>query len=253
MKIRVLEMHNSIGANKLDLVEKVETFNYFVKLQDSLDKCFKSIENYKKIERITEEDSFDLLEDTEKLLTVDRAKLDRFQDGFYASTPSYRRRVETCQRYLGSICELIEDKTSIYLPYTSEEVDSLERWLKEALGNLTCFVYYQYELDLILAQDEVIEINDVQNRYIEQEGKDVEWLKSFANYTRELLDSCKPNIGILERYPELIEPLERVVGASLYDCRVLQLNTIMDVLNGKITIDEFQEILEKEMAENEDV
>lgn len=132
-----------------------------------------------------------------------------------------------------------EEYIKPYIPLTDEQVKHLKLLCKNAIGNLSTFIYYEFELDDTLTQiksGEEITVNiDIYNYIQEQKwdlAKTIERLKASV-------ESYRPNLPIFEAHPELEDDFYDKAGAYVHDFdlvdALLTLDDVIKVATGAIT------------------
>lgn len=244
-KVVSLEFFSSPIYKVKSVEEKVKYLEEGLKILGVL--CEKSVEVNELLtsDVKTFDNSLKLLMSLEELLNIDLETLKVFRDRCLGSTPSYRRRVSRFLDILEVALGTIEKQTFCFIPFTTEELTALNKLLSESSGNLSSFIYHQFEFKDIDNDEPIEEINDVLDYFITKQKVDDAWIKNLAKYLDSVIKSFKPSLGAFERYPELLEPFSELVGSDLYDCFNIDIKTIKDIVDGKIDIQEFSEKLEE--------
>lgn len=249
-----LKVNKGAGIPDCSTKDKFNCLDVALSAVNNYSKVYEEILKFKKLEIISSEE-FDLLMTTEDLLANDTSILNDFDIKFLGSTVSTRRRLSCFCVADKAYKDLVNENSSSFTPYTSEELDRLEEIVKSAIGNLSSFIYYQFEFDgLVNANaDEVDELNDTLDYYMREHNEDVQYLIAIANMLKNHIFACIPNIGLFELHPELLESFGDLLGVDLYDCENVDEKVMLDFFNGKITQEDFQIELEKSRAKNGDL
>lgn len=162
-------------------------------------------------------------------------------------TISIGRRLHSFSENVMEFYELSKEYTKPYIPLTEEQNKKLKSLCKSAIGNLSTFIYYEFELDDTLNQiksGEEITVNiNIYNYAKEQKwdlSKTIERLKaSVIGY--------RPNLPIFEAYPELEDDFYDNVGSYVHDFDILEeyltLDDIVKVSTG--SVDDLEKFIKK--------
>lgn len=249
-----LKVNKGAGIPEYSTKDKFKCLDVALATVNNYSNVYKEITNFKKLEVIGAEE-FDLLMTTEDLLANDTSVLNDFDIKFLGSTVSTRRRLSCFCVADKAYRDLVNENSSSFTPYTSEELDKLEEIVKSAIGNLSSFIYYQFEFDGLVNSnvEDITELNDTLDYYMREHNENVEYLVSIAEMLKNHIFACIPNIGLFELHPELLEGFGDLLGVDLYDCENVDEKTMLDFFNGKITQEDFQIELEKSRAKNGDL
>ncbi|MNM62909.1 hypothetical protein D3C81_742580 [compost metagenome] len=223
----------------LDLVTTIDTF-----VRKSMDFLESGSGDYLKSE--------ELLLDSEKILAFDRQYIMNMDNFKLATTESLRRRVEHINLCFNKSIELMENNINLFIPYTTSELEAVTAVLKECEGHLASFLLYQYGLDEFYT-GEIECVFDVIEYWMSKSKIDIEHIKNLAIYLQKAMLKFRPSMGVFEYYPDLLEPFSALVGSDLYECEDITLDIVTKVLDGNMTITEFQEYLEAQRQANEGI
>ena len=116
-----------------------------------------------------------------------------------------------------------------YIPLTLEEVNKIKYITREAIGNLSVCIYYQFSMDETIKSIANLEelVADV-NLYKYVEANSLDLNKLVLKIKESWLEN-KPSLPIFEEYPDLEEMFYELAGAYIQD---------FDALEDYITIDD---------------
>lgn len=248
-KVIALEFYSTPLYKIKSVEEKVKYLEDSLKILGAL--CDKSIEINENLESDvkTLDESLGLLMSLEELLSVDFESLVVFKERSLGSTASLRRRVTNFLEIIEVVITKVEEQTYCFSPFDTEELRDLNRLLSEASGNLSSFIYHQFEFRELDNEDSILEINDALDYFMTKQKEDDVWIKNLAKHLDSVTKSFKPTLGAFEKYPELLEPFSELVGADLYDCFNIDIKTIKDIVEGRIDVQEFSERLEEKLRD----
>ena len=251
MKIVEKSFMKLAGNNVKDVNEKVYYLEGCLSAINAINDVLMKIDTYEESSKEFD-DSILLLMDTETLLTLNLDPIETLYEKFLPSTPALIRRVNTFILAMEDAKKVIESQVELYIPYEADELKELKSNLITAVGNIACYTYFEFGFkDIYRLKDEPLkEVYDCIDMFMAKASLDEEGIKNISSLLNKLIDIYRPNIGVFERYPDLLEPFSELVGEDLYDCVDIDLKVIEDLINGKISVDDFkvqlESILEKE-------
>lgn len=221
-----------------------------------LESCIKDYEILKRaLERHKEflktssyEDSFGYLLDLEEVAGMDISAEEVINSDACGVNEVVNRRIDMFILNFKDLHKMVKGFCDDFLPLSEEDLRLLGINLKISLGQLACFLYYELSLtdysdtDESKYPDENSELDVIDYLKIKK-GWDDRDLHSFANSMFQIILECNPSMGVFEKYPDLLEPFSELVGEDLYDCIDLDLGTVLDVVEGKMSLDTFREKL----------
>jgi septum formation topological specificity factor MinE len=197
-----------------DLVEVVgdsfELLNTLVKLDIAL-KMDVSVEG-------VEWDQLDEIEAVRQELGFETLK--EFSTFKCCYNDSVQRRIDSAVHYLGLLEEQIVQVSTAFIPVDEETKKVLLKLCEIVLGDLACFIYFQFDLDKIQAQiangkkQSELEITVAVGRYLEESGKS---LTGFLEVLTEVMNNHRPTFTIFEEFPELEAEFYDIAGAYIKD------------------------------------
>lgn len=246
MRIKEMEFNSVLATLKISVEDKNRYLTQCIDVQASLYSILEEVKNYREILSPSIDEGSNLLMISEEALSLDTSLIRDIRKKFIASTPSLRRRSISFCLCFDQLCEIINNNIEVFIPYTVEELNSLEMCLKQCCGHLACFILYQFGLnDVICDFNEDVEIFDVLDFYMRKNGLDFETTRIMAIHLKDVMREFNPSMGIFEMYPDLIEPFSDLVGEEIYDAEMLDLDTVMSVINGEMSVEKFQVLLEE--------
>lgn len=198
----------------------------------------------------------DLLIRVESLLTIRNDVLFNADKQHIGSTGSIRRRLSCYRICFEEFCKEITPNVEMFLPFTTEQLTEVTTTLEETIGHLASFVEYQFgfnELLTVTSEDDVDGIYDAVDMYMRESGITLGELITLSKELQSVILACKPHMELFELYPGLLEPFSNLVGADLYDCEEIDLQTVRDVIDGKLPVEDFLETLEAMREERGDI
>lgn len=150
---------------------------------------------------------------------------------YAGNTVSVGRRLNAFSSYIAKFYKDSKEYIKPYIPLTDEQVNHLKNLCKNAIGNLSTFIYYEFELDETLNQiksGEEVTINiDIYN-YIKEQKWD---LTKTIERLKASVESYRPNLPIFEAHPELEDDFYDKVGSYVHDFDLVdELLTLDDVI-----------------------
>lgn len=243
--MKILEMRK-LGENTLyTLEEKGNLLVKCIKDFNILNSMFIKHKDFVK-NSTSFEDSFVYLLDLEEIQTM-RIDEEKFLNKNVLSiNETVDRRIDMFVLAFESLHELVSDYIADFQPLSKGDLNRLEFYLKASLGQLSCYIYYELGLksyetnDTMPSESEKLDVVDFIESNFHYDDNDITEL---ANKLSSVVLECNPSMGVFEKYPELLEPFSELVGEDLYDCIDLDLKTVMDVIEGKMPIADFNEKL----------
>lgn len=230
----------------LDVPVKSSILTEGLKVVNSLNDLRDAMWSFKTNEDSTYQDSIDLIIDYETVLNVNSEFLERCFKRCIGSTGAIRRRLVNFYGCFLSLEEILKPQVDAYTPLLEEDFDRAYLLLSEAVGQLSCFLLYQFELNKILKEKGNLEsINDAVDFWIREVDSKLETIFTVAEFLTIKVMQCNPNMGVFEKYPELLEPFCDLIGEALYDCLDIDLDTVYGIIEGRIDVDEFIHKIEK--------
>lgn len=239
-----------------DLVERVSIVRSSVKVIKELIK----FRDFLLASESTALSDFDLASDvllkSEELLNVDWSVLKATCERRLGDSASIRRRLMMFEESYKTLVNRIERNTSMWLSYDEATYTQILNTSNESLGQLCCYLYYQFSLGTVYnleEGEEIKELSDAIDYWKTDDSVSDSDLKDLVEVIFNYLLKCNPSMGVFERHPELLAPFEELVGQSIYDCEDMSLLDIKNVTSGKISPEDFIEALEKKHEKNGEV
>ncbi|MGL4950166.1 MAG: hypothetical protein ACRC5M_07260 [Anaeroplasmataceae bacterium] len=248
MKVVELVFNSTAVTGVKNLEEKVLYLKDSLKVQYEIMGIAVALENYINSTDKSFNSGIELVMDTERLLTIDTSSMEKLSTHYLPSLPSLRRRVRGFLELFSKCKEIVEEQSDAFVPYLDETSVVLMKLLKECLGQISCFIYHQFgfsELLFVDSIDEIEEIYDTMDAYMRSNSFSLKDMINIAIQLKTCINIANPLLGVFERYPELLEPFERLVGADLFDSANLDIKTIMSVIDGTTSITDFQVLLQE--------
>lgn len=145
--------------------------------------------------------------------------------------------------------ELAED----YVPLTREQITSVADYVKQALGQICYYMYYQFNLDAFMEDlnegEEDIRTDLAVYNYCDRNGIEIEDL---VKYIVEVKNTHKPHLPVFDECPDLEEEFYDIAGQYIDDTEVLEAKlTSKDVkliLSGTVNVaDLMSEIMSRKV------
>lgn len=208
------------------------SFTYLTELL-KLDKMLVTEEEFAKLYGDDEIDSFedDQLSQLEDFATLSVATcfLD-FKEGMCAPTLVLNRRVRDFVQEMENSINLAKDYAEAYIPLDEEEICKVKRHVRNTIGHLCTFVYYQFQIDVTI--DSIISGEDVQvdinlYKYLTSHNLTIQ---NICLKVKATLEKYRPTLPIFEDRPELEDDFYSVAGPYIQDFEDLEDNlTLTDV------------------------
>lgn len=242
-ELKVKELKFNVDLNLVDKVsileECISTLGSMSSIRDAMDKCRGNAEG-------DYDEAIDIILDCDKLISNNLEVLPNCKKRFIGSSGPIRRRLNGFFSNFEEFSKVLEPYLELYIPMSEEDFESAFTKLTGAIGQLACYTLYQFELSDCLKPDEdTTEISDVVDYWLRDNSNDYDSIREVAAFLGIQIHDCNPSMGVFEEYPELLEPFSSLVGSAFYDCADISAQTVMDILDGKIDVDEFLEQLEK--------
>lgn len=133
--------------------------------------------------------------------------------------------------------ELAED----YVPLTKEQIVSVADYVKQALGQLCYYMYYQFNLDAFMEDlnegEEDIQTDLALYNYCDRNGMDIETL---VKYIVEVKNTHKPHLPVFDECPDLEEEFYDIAGQYIEDTEILEAkltsNDVKLILSGTVNV-----------------
>lgn len=246
--IRELEFNKTLGGTGInDVNEKAEILKDSISLITELTGILSLVSQ----ELQSNGNDITLVLQSEQILSFDLYRLKEFNENLCGSTTALRRRMKTTLGLIDTIQGMVESAVEVFYPYSTEELLKLEELLKECIGNLSCFTYNQFGFSEFVLNEELpleeIDVYDAVDVYMKRNKKTLQDISDLATSLNNLLRKCNPKIDAFERYPELLEPFSELVGASVYDLEDIDLITVKKVIDGDMSVDEFNAMLDERL------
>lgn len=149
--------------------------------------------------------------------------LRKFSDGRCGASTAINRR---CRDFVDKeeiIRTLADSYITNYIPLSTEEVSQLRGYVQSALSHLSTFLFFMYNVDDTCCEAMIDSHNYTINIDIHRYAdKNLLNELSIATELFNLRFDYKPNINVLEQYPELEEPFYDVAGSSVEDFEALE-------------------------------
>lgn len=247
MEIVNLEMNDSTLLHRVSVEKKTALLKEGINNFKTLLEVGELMREFLKSGEQTVDAGMDLLIRVESLLTIRNDVLFDANKQHIGSSGSIRRRLECYKICFDEFCKEIAPNIEMFLPFTTEQLTEVTRMLEETIGQLASFVEYQFGFNEILSatsETDIDGIYDAVDMYMRETGASVEDLIQMSKELQSVVLACKPRMELFELYPGLLEPFSALVGADLYDCEEIDLQTVRDVVDGKMPVEDFLENLE---------
>lgn len=203
----------------------------------------------------TFQDSMNLVVSYEEFLILETSTLDFCSSVGVGTSGAIRRRITCFGACLNKVKSLLKPNVDAFIPLEEKEFQEVYQYLKEAVGQLACYISYQFGLREISSLDdssEIEEVTDAVDFWLRDKKKGLDTLRDLATYTNELVIECHPYMGVFEKYDNLLEPFMDLVGEVIYDCADITVKTVLDVIEGRLDVDEFLRDLEEKECQVQD-
>lgn len=133
--------------------------------------------------------------------------------------------------------ELAED----YVPLTREQIVNVADYVKQALGQICYYMYYQFNLDAFMEDlndgEEDISTDLALYNYCDRNGMDIETL---VKYIVEVKNTHKPHLPVFDECPDLEEEFYDIAGQYIEDTEILEAkltsNDVKLILSGTVNV-----------------
>lgn len=245
MKIVELNLNKSV-LGSIDTEDKINILSTGVMCYENMIEYLAQLQQYIKQDNTSVDDGLDLLMLIEPITTMNISYIEKFNNYVLGTNNNIRRRVLSFITSYRNTVELVEKNTSIFLPFTKDELQDVIDSLSNTVGNLICFLFYQFgfsDLYLVKDIDEVQQLNDVMDMYMRKNGISLETVIQMARNMRVELIACNPIMNVFEKYPEYLDSFVELIGEDLYDCQDATPTQIKAVVEGDLTVEELMEQL----------
>lgn len=251
MKVEKLE----VGRMSMSRFKSVDGREEFLsQCLDIINKGKTLINEFNKSFDYSLDEEFILLQDADEFLTNSIGIIEDYTEGFSSNNMSFQRRLADFNLGYKISLALIDDNTSKFIPFTRENKQEIVVELKESIGHLACYVYNYFDFKSIVeTEGNVDTIYDCMDYYMRRNNYGMDTMITIGNYLFDLMVEFNPSMGVFEKYPELVEPFSQLVGVDFYELDDLNLETVMNVVNGKTSIAEFEKMLEAKRTKNGDL
>ena len=220
-----IDMHKDIREC---LIEAFAQLNGLVEIDNVLVSEEEYVEKYGPVEYF---DEFRLDKLEEYLELPSPNVLGALGKNLGAGTEVLNRRLQAFTMFQLKIFDAVDEASAAFIPLSDEDVARLKSNIKECLGNLATFMYYQFDMDktidsIVSNQDLVINV-DLFN-YLDSNGINI---PSEVTRVKEILNKFRPSLPLFEEKPELEEPFYEIAGPYVQDFDVLEeFITLQDVM-----------------------
>lgn len=213
-------------------------------------------ERYAKTEGADLENLEDVQLDVISLLSfsLKYSSIKDFNDGFLAGSKPSLRRVHTGTHYLDLLENIVKEISAPYIPPTTQQVEDLRKVAYHVLGEISYFVYYQFDLDISkekLDKGEELEVNVSVKSYMDNTGKSIQ---DIISNVRSVMDTHKPSLTVFEAFPELEDEFYIVAGMYIKDFEAMEEfitpDMIVKVVKGELEPEKAVEMLLQLEEEN---
>ena len=241
--LKVKELKFNIDLNLVDKVsilnECISTIGAMSAIRDAMDKCRDSLDG-------EYDEAIDLILDCDRLISNGLEVLPTCKKKVIGSSGSIRRRLIGFFINYEAFARVLEPYIELYIPMKEEDFEDAFTKLTAAIGQLSCYAFYQFNLkDCEIDDSDVTEVSDVVDYWLRDNSNEYGSIREVAQFLELQIQTCNPTMGVFEKYPELLEPFSNLVGSAFYDCADISAQKVMDIIDGKIDVDEFLEQLEK--------
>lgn len=245
VEIKDTTLKDRVGIVKtgLNVIEHLNNLRVF--LNDNKEKALNDFDS-----------ASDILVYTEDMLNVPWDNLKIAFSRMLGSTPSQRRRLNFFNGSYQALLNIIDKNTTMWLPYDKESYEKIQGLIKESLGQICCYLYYQFELGTVYNledNEDIFSLSDAFDYWKTEKGVSDKELKNLVNFIFDTTLECRPTMGVFEMHPEYLEPFQEIVGQAIYDCEDVSLREIKEVVNGNVPVEDFLEELEKRHEANGDI
>lgn len=250
-------LETNISKKFLDITSQLpliveNSFTYLTELL-KLDKRLVTQEEFEELYGDEEIDSFedDQLIQLEEFATLSIApSFIDFKEGMCASTLVLNRRVRDFVQEMENSINLARDYSEAFIPLEEEEIFKVKRHVRNTIGHLSTFVYYQFQLDstidsIISGEDVRVDVNLY--KYLTSHNLTIQ---NICLKVKATLEKYRPSLPIFEDRPELEDDFYSVAGPYIQDFEDLEDNlTLADVNRVIASSDSDVEDIIKSIAE----
>lgn len=153
-----------------------------------------------------------------------------------SKNPSTHRRLRMLAQEFGRLRDLAQESTDKYLPLSKREIDNISDYIIECLGQVSYFLYYQFNVDKFMKgydnDEDELEVDVSMFNYCDSKGYDIAKVAVLINKT--MLEH-KPTLPVFDEVPELEDQFYDIVGGYVMD---------FDKLESKLTVDDVKFVIE---------
>lgn len=177
--------------------------------------------------------------------------INEYQAGMVAPTLAMSRRVNGSVTYLEQVQEQTHKFSVLMIPLTTEQIESMNKLVGLAIGELSYFIYYGFFLNRTrssILENKELEMSLPFKIMLEETHKDI---NEVLTWILNLMETHKPYIPLFEAFPLLEEEFFDLAGAYIHDFETFSeyvtIDLVRDVIEGKIDVEDAVKDLEKQM------
>lgn len=235
---------------RLDVLKKSTILTEGMKTIKQLAYLKLRMEDIREDKESTLQDNLDLIVLYEELLALDYDVLYNCGIKSIGTSGAIRRRIMSFCGLFEELRETLKPNVECFVPLDEEEFDNVYSILKESIGQLACYISYQFGFNKIKEDQPLEEITDAVDYWSRENKHTEEDIKTVGLYVNNLVMSCNPNMGVFEKYPELLIPFCNLVDEFIYDCVDVDIKTIYDVIEGRVEVQDFLKKIEERESDN---
>lgn len=184
------------------------------------------------------EEGYAVLDVLEGLVSIPIDDLEEFFKANVSGSPVFTRRLSDFLVLYTDCLEVIDNALAMYTPLTYSELERVFVTLKKALGHLCMFTIYQFELNYKFVGTEV---DDVANLYMRKHGISEDEMCKICTQLAAKAVVYRPVTSTFDKYPEKEAPFFDIVGPEFYDLEYIDIQQVMDIIDGVITPEQLLE------------
>lgn len=240
-----------------EILSKMTKDDLSLLFSESINLIDKLVNINEKIHKMLEEgyllgDSLDLLEDLDYMLIVkDDLVLTSANIALTDCESTLTRLIAFKNSYL-DYKDMLKEHLDIWLPFSKEEIGGLVELIEDCIGQLSCYIYYFFNLLPITFNE-----NDLSNvsilpavdDYIVKNKLTEEDLIDLVNKLRGYTFKYVKTGGVFLTHPELLEPIEKLVGSVIFSPVDIKVEDVQKLLSGEISPEDFTSLVEEKEEE----
>lgn len=246
-----------ISEIRSDILTKMKKDDLSLLFSDSVNLIDKMVKVNDKIHKMLEEgylveDSLDLLDELDSMMVVNDNLIITASSIALADYESTLTRLFSFSTSYLDYKDMVREHLDIWLPFDKNEVINLVNLIEDCIGQLSCYIYYFFDLlPITFNENDLSEISIlpavddyiVKNKLTEDDL--IELVSKLRGYTFKYVKTG----GIFLTHPELLEPIEKLVGSVIFSPVDIKMVDVQKLLSGEISPEDFMSLVEEKEEE----